>query len=115
MLEGLDDELADPPNILTWRRLEPEKTTLQYYPLDYYLTRAILYLDISVNIEPVVLAGQHDAAVPHEGHVETLGVLHLALQGSDQLGRETMVRCSRKNPIKQWIKLHYEGPRCRDG
>ena len=50
--------------------------------------KAILYLDVSVDIEPVVLAGQHDAAVPHESHVETLGVLHLALQGSDQLGRE---------------------------
>ena len=54
------------------------------------------YLDISVDIEPVVLAGQHDAAVPHESHVETLGVLHLALQGSDQLDRTKMVSISAK-------------------
>ena len=53
------------------------------------------YLDISVDVEPVVLAGQDDAAVPHEGHVEALGVLHLALQGSDQLGREMMVKSRR--------------------
>ena len=54
--------------------------------------KATHYLDVSVDIEPVVLAGQHDAAVLHESHVETLGMLHLALQSSDQLGRETKVR-----------------------
>ena len=48
------------------------------------------YLDVSVDVEPVVLAGQDDAAVPHEGHVETLGVLHLTLQGSDQLGKSRL-------------------------
>lgn len=34
-------------------------------------------LDISVDVEPVVLAGQHNTAVIHQGHVKTLRMLHL--------------------------------------
>ena len=36
------------------------------------------YLDITVNVKPVVLAGEDNATILHQGHVETLGVLHLA-------------------------------------
>ena len=43
------------------------------------------YLDVSVDIEPVVFAGENDAPILHERHVEALGVLHLALQSSEQL------------------------------
>ena len=35
------------------------------------------HLNISVDVEPVVLAGQHHATVVHQRYVETLGVLHL--------------------------------------
>lgn len=41
-----------------------------------------LYLDIAVDVEPVVLAGKHDAAILHESHVEALSMFHLALQSS---------------------------------
>ena len=43
------------------------------------------YLNVSVDIEPVVFAGKNDAPILHERHVEALGVLHLALQSSEQL------------------------------
>jgi len=42
-------------------------------------------LNVSVDVEAVVLAGQHHAPVVHQGHVETLGVLHLTLQSRDEL------------------------------
>ena len=34
-------------------------------------------LDVSVDVEPVVLAGQHNTAVVHQGNVKTLRMLHL--------------------------------------
>lgn len=42
------------------------------------------HLKITVDVEPVVLAGKHDGTIVHKGDIETLGVLHLALQGVDQ-------------------------------
>ena len=45
----------------------------------------MIYLDIAVDVEPVVLASEHDASVLHERHVKALSVLHLALQSSQQL------------------------------
>ena len=42
----------------------------------------VFYLDVAVDVEPVVLAGEHDAAILHERHVEALRMLHLALQSS---------------------------------
>ena len=49
-------------------------------------------LDVSVDVEPVVLAGEHDAAILHERHVEALRMLHLALQSSQQLPSLHMTR-----------------------
>ena len=40
------------------------------------------YLDIAVDVEPVVLAGEDNAAILHERHVEALSMFHLALQSS---------------------------------
>ena len=34
-------------------------------------------LDVSVDVEAVILAGQHHAPVVHQRHVKTLSVLHL--------------------------------------
>ena len=45
----------------------------------------VFYLDVAVDVEPVVLAGEHDAAILHERHVEALRMFHLALQSSQQL------------------------------
>ena len=42
-----------------------------------YLEAEGRHLDVSVDVETVVLAGQHHAAVIHQRHVETLRVLHL--------------------------------------
>ena len=42
-------------------------------------------LNVSVDVEPVVLAGQHDGAVVHERNVEALRVLHLTLEGRQKL------------------------------
>ena len=42
----------------------------------------MIYLDIAVDVEPVILAGKHNAAILHERHVEALGMFHLALQSS---------------------------------
>ena len=42
----------------------------------------VIYLDVAVDVEPVVLAGEHDAAILHERHVEALRMFHLALQSS---------------------------------
>ena len=43
-------------------------------------------LDVAVDVEAVVLAGQHNGPVVHQRHVETLGVLHLQLNNhSDQI------------------------------
>ena len=42
----------------------------------------VIYLDVAVDVEPVVLAGEHDATILHERHVEALRMLHLALQSS---------------------------------
>ena len=42
-------------------------------------------LNVSVDVEPVVLAGQHDRAVVHQRDVEALGVFHLALQRRQKL------------------------------
>ena len=44
-----------------------------------------IYLDIAVDVEPVILAGKHNAAILHERHVEALRMFHLALQSSKQL------------------------------
>ena len=38
-------------------------------------------LDVAVDVEAVVFAGQHHGAVVHQGHVEALGVLDFGLQG----------------------------------
>ena len=35
------------------------------------------YLDVSVDVEAVVLAGQHHRPIVHQGHVEALRMLHL--------------------------------------
>lgn len=43
------------------------------------------YLGIPVYVEAVVLAGQDHRAIIHEGHIEALSVLNLALQGVDEL------------------------------
>ena len=51
-----------------------------------------IYLDIAVDVEPVVLAGEHDAAILHERLVEALRMLHLALQSSQQLPSLHMAR-----------------------
>ena len=45
-------------------------------------------LDVSVDVEAVVFACQNDGTVIHEGHVETLGMLHFALEGRQQLKRK---------------------------
>ena len=42
-------------------------------------------LDVAVDVEAVVFAGQHHGAVVHQGHVEALGVLDLGLQGREEL------------------------------
>ena len=42
-----------------------------------YSGREVGDLHIAVDVEPVVLGGQHDGAVLHESHVKTLGMLHL--------------------------------------
>ena len=42
-------------------------------------------LDIAVDVEPVVLGGEDDGAVVHEGDVEALRVLDLGLEGREQL------------------------------
>jgi len=42
-------------------------------------------VNVTVDVQPIVLAGQHDGAVVHEGDVEALGVLHLGLESGHQL------------------------------
>lgn len=42
-------------------------------------------MNVTVDVQPIVLAGQHDGAVVHEGDIEALGVLHLGLEGGHQL------------------------------
>ena len=42
-------------------------------------------LNVSIDVEAVVFTGQDDGAVVHEGDVEALGVLDLALQGREEL------------------------------
>ncbi len=42
-------------------------------------------LNVSIDVEAVVFAGQDDGAVVHEGDVEALRVLDLALQGGEEL------------------------------
>lgn len=42
-------------------------------------------LDVAVDVEPVVFAGQHDGAVVHQGDIEALCVLDLGLQGREEL------------------------------
>jgi len=42
-------------------------------------------LNVSVDVEAVVFAGQDDRAVIHEGDVEALRVFDLALQGREEL------------------------------
>ena len=39
--------------------------------------REVWDLDITIDVQPVVLGGQHDGAVLHQGHVEALGMLNL--------------------------------------
>ena len=39
--------------------------------------REVWDLDITIDVQPVVLGGQHDGAVLHESHVKALGMLHL--------------------------------------
>ena len=43
------------------------------------------HLDVSVDVEPVVLGGEHHGAVVHERDVEALRVLDLGLEGGEQL------------------------------
>lgn len=43
------------------------------------------HLDVSVDVEAVVLAGQDHAAVIHQRHVKTLSMLHLALKSRNKL------------------------------
>ena len=43
------------------------------------------HLDVSVDVEAVVLGGEDDGAVVHEGDVEALGVFHLGLEGREEL------------------------------
>ena len=40
-------------------------------------------LHVAVDVEPVVLAGEHHGPVVHQGDVETLGVLDLAFESGD--------------------------------
>ena len=40
------------------------------------------YLDIAVDVEPVILAREDNATILHERHVEALGMFHLTLQSS---------------------------------
>lgn len=42
-------------------------------------------LNVSVDVETIVLAGQNHTAVVHQSHIKALGVFHLALQCRDQL------------------------------
>ena len=49
----------------------------RYIQISRYLEAEGRHLDVSVDVETVVLAGQHHAAVIHQRHVETLRVLHL--------------------------------------
>lgn len=42
-------------------------------------------MNITVDVQPIILAGQHDGAVVHEGDVEALCVLDLGLEGGHQL------------------------------
>jgi len=42
-------------------------------------------LDVAVDVEAVVLAGEHHAPVVHQRHVEALRVLYLALERADEL------------------------------
>ena len=39
--------------------------------------REVWDLDITIDVQPVVLGGQNDGAVLHQGHVEALGMLYL--------------------------------------
>uniref|UniRef100_A0A182J7N4 Uncharacterized protein n=1 Tax=Anopheles atroparvus TaxID=41427 RepID=A0A182J7N4_ANOAO len=43
------------------------------------------HLHVSVDVQAIVLARQHHATVVHQGHVEALGVLDLALERGHQL------------------------------
>lgn len=42
-------------------------------------------MNVTVDVQPIVLAGQHDGTVVHEGDVEALRVLDLGLEGGHQL------------------------------
>ena len=48
-------------------------------------------LDVSVDVDPVVLAGQDDGAVAGERDVEALRVLHLAFERRQELKEEHQV------------------------
>ena len=71
-------------------------------------------LHVSVDVEPVVLACQDDGAVIHQGHVETLSVLHLALKGRQQLKNKdknndiqqgNLIQGKAKVALKNWKNL----------
>lgn len=51
-------------------------------------------LDVAVDVEPVVLAREHHGPVVHEGDVEALGVLHLALESRNHLKHFCVYRLS---------------------
>ena len=46
-------------------------------PIVYHSQADRGHLYVTIDVEPVVFARQHHAAVIHEGNVEALGVFHL--------------------------------------
>ena len=71
----------------------------------FTVRRFSYYLDVAVDIQPVVLAGENDAPILHERHVEALSVLHLALQSSEQL--PSLKRTSQHSLLSQsWTSEH---------
>ena len=43
------------------------------------------HLDVSVNVQPVILAGKDDTTILHQGNIEALSMLDLALESTNKL------------------------------
>ena len=43
------------------------------------------YLNVSINVEPVILGSKYNRSILHESHIEALGMLDLALQSPQEL------------------------------